>query len=300
MASFTNICKMMKDKLVNWTLFLVLCLIWGSSFILMRKGMEDGILTPYHVASIRIFSAGFVLLPFAFKAWKAVPKEKLWFVILSGLLGSFFPAYLFCIAEIKISSSLAGILNALTPLFTIVIGVVFFQMKAAGKKWMGIVVGFLGLTLLTIVSNKGISFKDYSYSFYALVATILYGINVNLIGTHMKAVNSINIAAMAFVFLMIPSTIILFATGYFSLPLAELSTIKATVASSVLGIFGTAIASILFYMLLKRAGALFASMVTYGIPFVAILWGILDGELITAMQVGCLGIILSGVYLANR
>jgi drug/metabolite transporter (DMT)-like permease len=290
----------MSNKVVNWILFIVLCVIWGSSFILMRKGMEDNILSPYHVASIRLFSAGFVLTPFAFKAWKAVPKQKLWLVILSGLLGSFFPAYLFCIAETKISSSIAGILNALTPLFTIIIGVLFFRMRAVAKKWLGIVIGFLGLALLTIVSNQGISFKDFSYSFYALFATILYGINVNLIGTHMKTVSSINIAALAFVFLIIPSSLILLATGYFDLPLANSLTVKATAASAVLGIFGTAIASVLFYMLLKRAGALLASMVTYGIPFIAIMWGILDHESITLWQVGCLGIILSGVYLANR
>jgi drug/metabolite transporter (DMT)-like permease len=155
---------MMKHRLVNWALFFLLCLIWGSSFILMRKGMEGNLLSPYQVASIRIFSAGFVLLPFAYKALKAVPKEKLWLVILSGLLGSFFPAYLFCVAETKISSSLAGILNALTPLFTIVIGASFFKMTASRRKWLGIIVGFLGLALLTLVSNKGISLKDYSYS----------------------------------------------------------------------------------------------------------------------------------------
>jgi len=266
----------------------------------MRKGMQDELLTPYHVASIRLFSAGFVLVPFAFKAWKAVPKEKLWLVILSGLLGSFFPAYLFCVAETKISSSLAGILNALTPLFTIVIGASFFKMTASGRKWLGIIVGFFGLTLLTIVSNQGISLKDYSYSFYALFATVLYGINVNLIGTHMKTVGSVNIASLAFAFFIIPASLILYVTGYFNLPLSNASFVKATAASAILGIFGTAIASILFYVLLKRAGALFASMVTYGIPFIAIMWGILDNETITVWQVGCLGIILSGVYLANR
>jgi drug/metabolite transporter (DMT)-like permease len=291
---------MMKHRLVNWALFFLLCLIWGSSFILMRKGMEGNLLSPYQVASIRIFSAGFVLLPFAYKALKAVPKEKLWLVILSGLLGSFFPAYLFCVAETKISSSLAGILNALTPLFTIVIGASFFKMTASRRKWLGIIVGFLGLALLTFVSNKGISLKDYSYSFYALIATVLYGINVNLIGTQMKAVGSVNIAALAFAFLIIPSSIILVATGYFELPISNMAILKATAASSILGIFGTAIASILFYVLLKRAGALFASMVTYGIPFIAIMWGMLDNEVITALQVGCLGIILTGVYLANR
>jgi drug/metabolite transporter (DMT)-like permease len=133
-----------------------------------------------------------------------------------------------------------------------------------------------------------------------MIATVLYGINVNLIGTQMKAVGSVNIAALAFAFLIIPSSIILVATGYFELPISNMAILKATAASSILGIFGTAIASILFYVLLKRAGALFASMVTYGIPFIAIMWGMLDNEVITALQVGCLGIILTGVYLANR
>jgi len=288
----------MRNTVVNWVLFIVLSLIWGSSFVLMKLGIED--LNAYEVASLRILSAGAVLLPFALKAIKAIPKEKIWYVILSGLLGSFFPAYLFCIAETRIDSSLAGILNALTPLFTVVLGVSFFHLKASRNKWVGIVVGFIGLLLLPFASSKGIVLKDFSYSLFCLLATILYGINVNMVGTHLKTVNSINIAALAFVFLMIPSSITLYFAGYFDRDLGNANIIKATAASAILGVMGTAVASIMFYMLLKRAGALFASTVTYGIPFVAILWGVFYGETITIMQIGCLGIILFGVYLANR
>jgi drug/metabolite transporter (DMT)-like permease len=266
--------------------------------MLMKVGIHE--LDPYHVASLRLFSAGLVLLPFAFRAIRQIPRDKFWLVILSGFLGSFFPAYLFCVAQTKIDSSLAGILNALTPLFTIIIGVLFFKLKAAPNKWLGIVVGFIGLALLPFAANKGISFKDFSYSLLVLLATIFYGVNVNMIGTHMKTVNSINIASLAFVFLIIPSSLILYFTGYFDLDLDNVLVIIATGASAVLGMMGTAVASILFYMLLKRAGALFASTVTYGIPFVAIFWGVIDHEVITFWQVGCLGIILGGVYLANR
>ncbi len=262
--------------------------------------MDGELLSPYEVASLRIFSAGLVLTPFAFKAWRSIPKEKLWIVILSGFLGSFFPAYLFCIAETRIDSALAGILNALTPIFTIIIGVSFFKLSASGKKWLGIIVGFVGLGLLPFASNQAISFKDFSYALFVLLATIFYGINVNLVGRHMKAINSIHIAAMAFVFLMIPSIIILFYCGYFEHPLNTTPYIKATAASATLGVAGTAIASILFYMLLKRAGALFGSMVTYGIPFVAILWGVIFGESVALLQIGCLAIILGGVYIANK
>jgi drug/metabolite transporter (DMT)-like permease len=288
----------MRERLINWGLFILLCFVWGSSFMLMKIGNHE--LDPYHVASLRIFSAGLVLLPFAISALKAIPRNKIFLAILSGLLGSFFPAYLFTIAQTKIDSSLAGILNALTPIFTIIIGVLFFKLKAAQNKWLGIIIGFIGLVLLPFAANKEVSFNDLSYALLILLATIFYGVNVNMVGNYLRTVNSIHIAALAFVFLMIPSAIILYTTGYFDLDLSDDKIIRATTASAVLGVMGTAVASTLFYMLLKRAGALFASTVTYGIPFVAIFWGLIDMETITLWQVGCLGIILSGVYLANR
>ncbi|NCI51574.1 DMT family transporter [Sediminibacterium roseum] len=287
----------MRDKLFNWALFTILSLIWGSSFILMKAGMNT--LTAYHVASIRILSAGVVLIPFAFRALKQVPKNKLVLVILSGLLGSFFPAYLFCIAETRIESSLAGILNALTPLFTILVGIAFFQLKANVQKIIGVLIGFGGLCLLVAPSGN-ISFEHFTHIMLVLLATLLYGINVNMVGRHMQGVGSINIAALAFTFLIVPTIVILYFTGYFHLPLTHKDVMLSTLASSVLGIGGTAIASILFYMLVKRAGTLFASMVTYGIPFVAVLWGVWGGEQVTLWQMGCLGIILAGVYLVNK
>jgi drug/metabolite transporter (DMT)-like permease len=287
----------LRDKLFNWALFILLSLIWGSSFILMKAGMNT--LTPYHVASLRILSGGIVLIPFAYKALRQVPKNKMFLVILSGLIGSFFPAYLFCIAETKIDSSLAGILNALTPLFTILIGIAFFQLKANLVKIIGVLIGFAGLCLL-VAPTANISFEHFTYILYVLLATLLYGINVNLVGRHMQGVGSMNIAALAFTFLIIPTLAILYFTGYFALPLTHKDVLLSTLASAVLGIGGTAIASILFYMLVKRAGTLFASMVTYGIPFVAVLWGVWGGEQVAPAQMGCLGVILVGVYLVNR
>ncbi len=256
-------------------------------------------LTPYQVASIRMLSAGLVLIPFARKAWKAIPKDKILLVIVSGLIGSFFPAYLFCIAETKLDSALAGILNALTPFFVIMIGMLFFQLKANAIKILGVFIGFIGLCLL-IASSGHFSFQNLSYSLYILLATALYGLNVNLVGRYMQGIGSLNIASLAFVFLVIPCIIILGITGYFALPFTDHGILKSTAASFILGVMGTAVASILFYMLIKRSGHLFASMVTYGIPFVAVLWGLVYGEQVTLVQIGCLGIILSGVYLVNK
>jgi drug/metabolite transporter (DMT)-like permease len=287
----------LREKLINWGLFILLSIIWGSSFVLMKEGMHR--LTPYQVASIRILSAGLVLVPFAGKAIKAIPRNKVFLVILSGLLGSFFPAYLFCIAETKLDSAIAGILNALTPFFVILIGMSFFGLKATPVKLLGVLIGFIGLCLL-VTANGRFGLENLSYALYILLATAFYGLNVNLIGRYMQGIGSLNIASLAFVFLVIPCIIILWITGYFALPLTEISTLHSTLASVVLGVMGTAVASIFFYMLIKRAGNIFASMVTYGIPFVAVVWGLWYGESVTLLQVGCLGIILVGVYLVNK
>ncbi len=287
----------MRDKLINWGIFAVLSLIWGSSFILMKAGMNA--LTPYQVASIRMLSAGLVLIPFARKAFLQIPRNKLLLVVLSGMVGSFFPAYLFCIAETKIDSALAGILNALTPFFVIIVGILFFGFRPNMQKTIGVLIGFAGLCFL-IAPSGNISFQHFSYTLLILVATLLYGINVNMVGRHLQGVGSLNIASVAFVFLVIPCITILYFTGYFALPLSHKDVLLSTLASFVLGMMGTAVASILFYMLIKRAGTLFGSMVTYGIPFIAVLWGVWGGEQVSWMQVGCLGIILTGVYLVNR
>ncbi len=286
----------MKYKIINWLLFILLSLIWGSSFVLMKVGMQT--LSPYHVAALRILSAGVVLIPFAAKAFKMVPRQKMLIVIVSGLLGSFFPSFLFCIAETQISSALTGMLNSLTPLFTVLIGVVFFGMKASTQKIAGILTGLVGLYFL-VAPNGHIAFGDFTYILLVILATIFYAINVNLVGRHMQGIGSVNIAAVAFVFLVVPCSIVLFYHDFFNKPFGDAAVIKSTLAACVLGIVGTAIASVLFYMLVKRAGALFASMVTYGIPFIAVGWGVVFGEQTTMLQVACLGVILCGVYIAN-
>lgn len=256
-------------------------------------------LSPYHVATLRILSAGVVLIPFAAKAFKQIPKDKLGIIILSGLIGSFFPSYLFCIAETQLSSALTGMLNSLTPLCAVIIGVLFFQLKPKPQKVIGIVIGLIGLYFL-VAPNGRLNVSNFGYIFLVLLATVFYAVNVNLVGRHMQGIASINIAAMAFVFLIIPCVVILAFTGYFAKSFGSIEVIKSTVAACILGTVGTAFASVLFYRLVKRAGALFAAMVTYGIPFIAVAWGYAYGEQINLFQVGCLGIILSGVYISNR
>lgn len=263
----------------------------------MKEGLTA--LSPYQVASIRMLSSGLILLPFAFNAFKKIPKEKLSLVVLSGILGSFIPAYLFCIAETKIDSSLAGILNSLTPLFTILVGLLFFKTSSTTQKMIGVLVGFVGLCLLFAV-GKNISFENLAFASLVLVATFLYGLNVNMVGKFLQNIRAIDIVAIAFAFLIIPSALLLYFTGYFTLDFNSHAIQYASIASISLGVVGTSIASILFYMLLKRSTVIFASMVTYGIPVVAVAWGFYYGESISLLQVGSLLIILAGVYIVNK
>lgn len=297
----------MSNTLVKWGLFIVLCLIWGSSFELMKLGMYQNhdfskpLLTPYQVAALRMLSAGVIMIPFVFSAYKRMEKGILNYAILSGLLGSFFPAFLFCIAETKIGGAVAGSLNSLTPIFVIITGALFFKIKSSAQKIIGVIVGLAGSAILLYANTKGNEINHLWYSFFVIIATIFYGVNVNMVTKRLKGVNSIDIAAIAFVSLIIPSLVILFYTNFFELKfVAQVDYRNATIASTVLGMLGTAIASVLFYMLVKRANGLFASMVTYGIPFVAIGWGLVNKEPLNIYHFIGLLIILFGVYFANK
>jgi len=175
----------------------------------------------------------------------------------------------------------------------------FFRKQTSWTKISGVLVGLVGSALLLYI-NAGKPNGYLAYTGFVVLATIFYGFNVNMVHERLHGVSSVQIATVAFTGLIPPSLIILIATGYFNLPLTEHVYTMSTIASTLLGILGTALASVLFYVLVKKAGGLFASLVTYGIPFIAILWGVYYGEKVTGMQVIALGIILLGVYLANR
>ncbi len=289
----------MNQTITKWVLFIVLSIIWGSSFILMKLGINGGF-SAYQVAAIRMLSAAIFLLPFAYRAFKNIPPIHRKYAIASGLLGSFFPAFLYCIAETRIDSSLAGILNALTPLFTIVVGSLFFKMPTNRVKIIGVVVGLVGLILLPFAGGKAVSLTDIGYSLLVILATLFYGINVNVVSRYLKAFSPIHVVSLSFSFILIPAAVILFSTGFFNLDFSKPEYTNALLASTTLGIGGTAIAGILFYQLLKMAGPLFGSLVTYGMPFIAVGWGIYFHESVNMMQIGCLAIILAGVYIVNQ
>ena len=289
---------MTDNKLFNWIIFIILSIIWGSSFVLMKEGLVG--LTALQVASFRIISSGLILLPIAVKSISTLPKNKLILIFVSGVLGSLLPAYLFCIAEQRIDSSLAGTLNALTPIFAIIIGAMFFKTNTARNKIFGISISFLGSILLFFAQPAFSENSNIKDVLLVIVATLCYGINLNVVGKHLKEIPSLHIVAVALSLNAIPAAIVLFFTGYFKEDIFSKVMLVSTGYTVLLGVVGTAAASVIFYILIKRAGVVLSSMVTYAIPVVAVFWGIIYGEIIGWQQIVCLIIILGGVYVANK
>lgn len=289
---------MNNQKLINWGLFVLLSLIWGSSFILMKLSKEH--LNGYQIGAVRIFSAGLVFFPFALFHFIKIPKQKIPIVILSGLLGNLLPAFLFAVAiEKKIDSSLAGILNSLTPLFVIVISMIAYKASVPRNKLIGVVIGFIGLLLLSL-SKGGISLNNAGYAALILLATIMYGLNVNVVTQYLKGIDPFHMATVSLAFMGLIAGVILWQQEIVSMAIYDEGARISMLYAVLLGVVGSAIATLLFYILIKKAGGLFASLVTYAIPIVAIFWGIIAKENVTLIQISCLAVILGGVYLTNK
>jgi len=290
------------SRFINLFLFVVISLIWGSSFILMKLGLYDQnnheVLSAYQVAALRVFSAGITLLPFFIAKVSRLPASTWAYLIGTGFLGLFFPAFLFCVAETKIDSGLAGILNALTPFFAILVGYVVYKNNISRIHILGLLIGFAGIILLFAANNK-ISYDALGYGGFIVLATILYGFNNNIVKYKLSGLPALTIATLSFVSLIIPSGIVLWFTGFFRLPFHEAVYLRSTLATCVLGMVGTALAWVLLYTLIKRSSVVFASAVTFVIPGVALFWGWIYGETISFTQILSLLVILLGVYLTT-
>lgn len=284
--------------IIQWVFLIFLAFIWGSSFILMKRGLE--VYEHTQVAALRIIISFVFLSPVIIRNFRMIKSDQWIKIMIAGLLGSGIPAFLFTKAQTHISSALSGMLNSLVPLFTVIIGVAFFQMRLVWMKLIGVVIGLTGAFLLLLASQwDGVSMKEALYGSLVVIATICYATNVNFIKTQLASINSINITAFGFLLIGPLSLIYLLSTDF----LDRLGTVpnayEGLMYIAVLSIFGTAIAVILFNMLIKRVSALFASSVTYIIPVFAILWGLYDGESILGSQLVGIAIILTGVYIVN-
>lgn len=286
-----------KDNYIVWFYFMLLVLIWGSSFILIKNGLKG--YTIWQSATIRLVSAFAVMVFFAIGHLRKIPRGKVPFVLLVGLLSMFFPSYLFCAAQTQINSAMAGILNALVPLFTSVIALTFFGKSITKTQWVGLAVGFLSATFLLMVSsNAELSLNEYAL--LVIVATICYGLNINIVKIYLADIDSLHITTVAVSFAGMLGLIFLLFSGYG--PYVEVgdNQVSPLLSLIALGVLGTAFAQYFQNRLIQLSSAVFASSTTYLIPIVAVLWGLLDGEkLVFSHYLGMLGILL-GVLILNR
>ncbi len=287
-----------KQKYTAVFIFSLLAIIWGSSFILIKRSLL--IFDPIQIGSLRILITFLALSPFIFKRIKKVNTKDLLIMAVSGLLGSFFPAYLFAFAQQGINSSTAGILNSLTPLFALLIGVLFFKFAAKWWNYLGIIVTSMGTYGLLSVSGGNAFEFNIKYGSLVILASIGYGTQVNLVRYYLNHLPSFTIVVIQFFMISMPAAITLFfATDYVHMISSDQKFLMGMLYVSILALVATAFALILFYRLVKISDPVFSSSVTYFIPAVATLWGFFDGEKIGATYFIWVTIILAGVYLVN-
>ena len=287
----------MFSKNNKWFLLILLSLIWGSSFILIKRGLVG--LNPFQLGALRIIFACLFMVIVGFKSISKIPLTKWKYVAITSLFGNGLPVFLFAYAQTGIKSSVSGILNSLTPLYTLLIGVLAFGLGFVRNQVIGVVLGLTGCLLLVFFGKSASGETNYFCAFLVVIATMCYALNVNLIKRYLSDVSPLAITTGNFLTLLIPALIILFANGYADV-MTQPEVIHSTLFIIILGMVGTGIANILYYQLIQITSPLFASSVTYFIPIVAMSWGMLDGETLNFMQLAGAGVILSGVYLASK
>lgn len=294
----------MSKNALSWILLLLLATIWGSSFILMKRGMHalDGtpLFSDIQVAALRMSIAGLVLLPFTIYFIRKIRTLKqLACLAIVGFSGNFFPAFLFTYAETGLSSGYAGMLNSFTPVFTILIGTIIFRQKLTPAQLAGVLIAGTGIVLLMFAGNS-LSMSGNLWHILAIVlATLLYGISLNTIKYTLSAFRSVEITALAFGCVLIPALAATFASDTFQVIKTVPQAMEGLGFICILSIIGTALAVIIFNRLIAVSSTVFASSVTYFIPVVAVLMGLFAHESINLYQVGAMLIILAGVFTAN-
>ncbi|MCP4456996.1 MAG: DMT family transporter [Cytophagales bacterium] len=289
---------MQKQPLQAWISLLILAALWGSSFILIKRGLVG--LTPWELGALRMVAASVFLLPVAISRLKRVEKEHWKFLASVGLLGSLIPGFLFAFAQMRIDSAIAGVVNALTPIFTILIGLMIYKQKHPTRIFLGILIGFVGTTILALAGKSGgIAFN--SYVFFIVLATICYGANTNIIKHHLNKLQALTVTAVSLLIAGPVAVVYLFGfTDFLSKVISSPDVQLAAGYTALLGIMSTAIALSLFNRILQITDPVFASSVTYLIPIVAVIWGVIDNESLLPMHFIGMGTIVLGVYITNR
>ena len=286
------------SPLYTWALLVLLALVWGSSFFLIKKALV--VYTTTEVAAGRVFLAFLFFSPVLYRTRHQVAKPLWPYLILAGFLGYFIPAFLIAEAGRHIESAIAGTLNALSPMFTMIIGGLFFQQRTRSMQVVGVLVALAGalLLILTRSSSGGSLALINPYVLLAVLATLCYGTNINLVARHISHLPAVVSTAWIFLGAGPLAGAILTQTHFFE-KMATPANLYPSLGLLSLGVLASGLMSVLFNRLIQLSSAVFASSVTYLMPIVALAWGVLDHEHISAQQWAGTAVILAGVYLIN-
>lgn len=285
-------------KVYAWLLIIILSFIWGSSYILMKRGLTG--FSAIEVGSARMFFAFIVVTPLAIRTYKEIPIKKKPLVFFLGLIGNFIPAFLFSLAQTQLESSITGMVNSVTPLFTLIVGALFFKSKTKIIQIIGVIIGLIGTLGIIFVSNTGELGSFNLYAGFVILATLFYSFNANMIKHYFQNTGSIALTTQS-LFFVGPLALIVLLFSNFPEKVINIQTSGGPLlAILILGVVGTALALILYNKLIRITTPIFATMVTYLMPSVAIIWGLLDGEILFPLHYLGLVLVIIGVYLTNR
>ncbi len=287
----------MNENQTRWLILLVLAVIWGSSFILLKKALIS--LSPIQVGSLRIIITGLALFMVGLKNISNINKRQWYYIMITAFLGTFFLAFLFAYAVESIDSSIVSILNSLTPLNTLLVGALFFNYSFLRKQFVGVIIGLVGALVLIFKGAEVNPDQNYFYASFIVVASVGYAINVNILKKHLSGLSALTITTGNFIIIFIPALIVLWMKDFFHVDYIKQSE-SSLYYLVLLSVFGTALAKTFFNKLIQISSPIFSSSVTYLIPIVAILWGLLDGERLYFGQILAGSLILLGVYLTNK
>lgn len=279
-------------SLAKWFYLMLLSLIWGSSFILIKRGLTG--FGYFEAATIRLMSAGLAFLPFGVANFRKIPRDRWGYIVLTALLGMFLPAFLFCMAQVKVQSSVAAMLNGLTPVFTFVFSMFIFRIGYKINQVLGLLLG-LGCAVLLAVERSSTAISFNWHAGLIIVATLCYGYNINLIKQRLSQIPAVVLSTVT---VSLAGLLAFFGAFLPNLGHYHPSQIQwvPLLSLMLLGVMGTAIAQLVQYKLIRETSALFASSTTYIIPVVALGWSLLDGEpfhLVHALSiVGILGAVV--------
>ncbi|WP_029033991.1 DMT family transporter [Salinimicrobium terrae] len=288
----------MPNSTLKWIYLCLLAVVWGSSFILIKKGLVG--LTALQVGSLRTIFAALFLAIIGLKSLRHIKGKQWMWITFSGFFGTFFPAYLFSFAETEIDSAVASILNSTTPLLSMLVGIALFEAGFVKKKFVGVMVGLAGTTALIWSGATVNPDQNYWYSLLVILASLFYGFNANVIKKHLQTLPALAITTGNFMVIVIPALIVLATTGFFSTEVLSAPNVSLSLFYiGILGVIGTGAALIFFNKLIQISDPVFSTSVTYLVPIVALGWGVLDGEKFTSIQLLSGVVIIIGVLIVN-